>query len=396
MQISFRRPLLFKVMAIFLAFFLCLFLIEIGFRTYFQWQSSCSWLKVGYCVAPQARNEFTFGEGNCPFEEEITLDPDFAYVWNKSSTCLSQRRINRLGLEGDEFPDLKKEDEINVLLLGGSVAHQLGGYPFLKNEIQKKYPNKKVKLLLGAHGSWRLHQNVTLLSRYIRQVDIIIMLNGFNEMVKLMNPDYRFELPTIEYSTVLNKKSSLSLYLTAMLYKGLDGVERNHFMHFWSSGAFLIKRIRLKLIDKLQNTDGKTQLEARYLLDEKLERSQKFNLNLEQMKHYYRLSHLIAKNFKVPLYIFIQPVPALDKELDPVEKSIVNAVKYLSVDEYKTIYHGLNQTLLDMRKEHLPIYSLVNLFSKVKGQRYADHVHLNEKGYEEMSLAITSQIQKTK
>lgn len=394
MQKFLHRPFVFKTLAVFTTFLLTLIALELGFRTYYSLSHNSSWLNVGYDIASQARNSFSFSTNDCPFEEQIVLDPDLAYVWNKDSSCLKDRVINKLGLEGEEFPDIKKPDDFYVLLLGGSVAHQLGGYPYLKEELQKIYPKKKIHLLVGAHGSWKIHQNFTLLARYIKQMDLVIMLNGFNEMIKLMNPDYRLELPTIEYSTVLTKKSSLSVYLMSLFYKELDQWEKNHLMHFWSSGAMLIKRTRLSVLDTIQHSKVKKPLEDRYLLDPTMDRAQKFAYNVSQVKHYYHLSYLISQNDHVPFYAFLQPVPALKKDLNDKEKLIVNGIKYLSVDEYRTTYHGLSETLLEMKKEKFPIYSLIDIFSKIKEQRYSDHIHLNQEGYQELSSAIVQTIKK--
>ena len=83
----------------------------------------------------------------------------------------------------EQYLNKKNNHDINILLLGGSVAQ---GFPseILENAIENKY-KKKVKVFNAGMGGYISSQELVLLTRYGYKLkpDVIINLNGANDII---------------------------------------------------------------------------------------------------------------------------------------------------------------------------------------------------------------------
>ena len=77
----------------------------------------------------------------------------------------------------------------------------------------------------------------------------------------------------------------------------------------------------------------------------------------------------VARDNNVKSAYFIQPAPAIGKELTEEEKRVVGDLAYR--DMYKNIAAGL----MSLRDGGAPIFDLSQIFAKEKGTIYADHIH---------------------
>jgi len=74
--------------------------------------------------------------------------------------------------------------------------------------------------------------------------------------------------------------------------------------------------------------------------------------------------------FEGPAAFFLQPVPAIDKELTEEEKRVVGPMAYR--DLYKRITAGM----MTLRDRGLAVYNLADVFADQKGTIYADDIHV--------------------
>ena len=91
---------------------------------------------------------------------------------------------------------------------------------------------------------------------------------------------------------------------------------------------------------------------------------------------------------------FLQPVPALHKELTENEK--------LSPIEYKKAYIKLEKEFLSLKEKGLEVHSLTKIYKDIKGTLYGDDIHpivnqlspgkFNSIGYEIMAKSISERI----
>src|SRR5215470_20243357 len=66
----------------------------------------------------------TEGSG-CTYADTLFPHPYVAFVHHDRPPC-GQDHVNNIGLNGEDFPTIKRDDRYVILLTGGSVAAQLG------------------------------------------------------------------------------------------------------------------------------------------------------------------------------------------------------------------------------------------------------------------------------
>jgi hypothetical protein len=95
-----------------------------------------------------------------------------------------------------------------------------------------------------------------------------------------------------------------------------------------------------------------------------------FNVQLELFQKYWRATYAVARDNGVKAAFFLQPVPAIDKELTEEEKRVVGQMAY------RDLYKRLTAGMMTLRERGLPVFNLADVFADQKGTIYADDIHV--------------------
>jgi len=310
------------------------------------------------------------------------------------------RGVNNIGLIGRDVPLRRDPDRFTILLIGGSVAAQLGtagedGLGYLESMLEAAYDfgGRRVTVLTGAAGGWKQPQPAIMLMLYGEVADAVISLEGFNEHYALGEGTPRIEFPASNFD-LMNPLASHGFDGLIAAARSADSRRsaRRVGLRTWYFWTRLQRRwIREGL--PAPSTD-RTTTASLFALPADWSAAQRASFNLDQYAKYLRLTQAMADRLGIPSAFFIQPVPALHKTLTDEERGRVGDLGY--ADRYRT----LERSLLELRKEGLEVISLLRVFEHVEEDLYSDAIHCHwsipargtwspSKGYRLMSESIT-------
>ncbi len=381
------KKCLFYFLLITLPLVIVLSSVEIGLRLFYPVDEK-AWAK---------KNPYEWAQnGYCPFSDSIKLDPSLAYVWDRSSLCNAQMRVNNVNLEGDDFPLVKNPNDYVVLLMGGSVAHRLGNkHPTeLYNYLVKRHKGKNVRLLVGAHGGWSYPQQFHLFARFAPMIDAVISLDGFNETLQIIDIQNPFGSSSWPFMVKDRKQKSLKFMLSGKAYRTLEEYKEKNSCGFSYLCHFLVEKGQSLLLKKYIFDEEGLHVAFRHSTAyDHVEAQEAQRLNLLQYMSYLRMTDYIARGYKIDVYHFLQPVPALQKSLTVEEKSFANISREFTMDTYREKYLQIEKAFLALKKEKMKVYSLVPIFSQVKEPIYIDHIHMNELGNKIMTNVMIEKLE---
>ena len=125
-------------------------------------------------------------------------------------------------------------------------------------------------------------------------------------------------------------------------------------------------------------------LDSLFALPEDWSYAEKHQWNLDQYERYILMMQAIATQFKIKTAYFIQPVPAIAKDLTEEEQRVVGDLSY------KDHYFAMEKHLLSLRNKGVPVSSLAALYADSNETFYYDAIHQkeNSKGYQLMAERI--------
>jgi hypothetical protein len=111
-------------------------------------------------------------------------------------------------------------------------------------------------------------------------------------------------------------------------------------------------------------------VESLFLLPRDWSEQQRKEWAVGQYRKYLRAMQAIADTEKVRTAFFIQPVPALGKTLTAEERRVVGDLKYAD------LYKEMTNSLMALNADHIPVFSLLDVFNDQKSTLYADPIHV--------------------
>ena len=302
--------------------------------------------------------------------------------------------VNNVGLLGDDYPFEKSKDSFVVLVTGGSVASQFaqlkrGGIKYLQDILNERYDfhGKRVIVLNGGDGAWSQPQQTILFLLYHDVIDAVITLDGFNENYVFRISGRRLEMPSNNFYDVNPFiKYGYERLLAAWIANSTYQFFRNNFIlsrsHLaWFTGKILRKVIRKTIYHNANlNIKSKTTIEGIFSLPNEWDYEKCFTYNTAQYRNYMRVMNTIAQQYHILRAFFIQPVPGIKKSLTKEEQAVVGNL------DYTTIYQRMTTELLQLQQEDIPIFDLLDVFSRVDDTVYADSIHCVRYGELEESV----------
>ena len=315
-------------------------------------------------------------EGPCNRHHNVLIaHPYLAFVHTSRPEC--NALANNTGHRGPDVPYHKNPDDYVVMMLGGSVAHQL--YQFeheqLQTWLQKKHPDKHVIVLNGALEGWKQPQQLFMLQLYGDVIDAAFTVEGANEVMfnRRLNYNVRFDAPFLAGFRKANPQYQSDAEQRAMVLSSwiFDTLQDNAVLSHSKTAYFIGEQWRAHLAIKAlakNDLDQLGQLRTIYELPKDWSFEQKRSDAIAQYIKYLGLMNATAKQYHIRFAIFLQPVPALNKPLSADEQAVVGDLNYR--DDYQLFTNELLNP-----KNNLPIVSLVNVFDGVNETIYKDSIH---------------------
>jgi hypothetical protein len=292
---------------------------------------------------------------------------------------------NNTGHRGPDVPLVKNDRDYVVMILGGSVANQLFQFEQagIQQYFQKKHPDKNVVILNGSLEGWKQPQQLFMLQMYGEVIDAAISIEGFNEMIFDRRLDYRlrFDAPFLPgyrkaNAGFLTDEERSAIWMSSKLF---DLVNNSSVLRHSKTAYFFSDLIRSRLeqnINRQSDLDsfheGALQhLEKIFVLPDGWSSEQRRDFAIAQYIKYLSLMNATAKQYHIPIAIFLQPAPAIDKPLSDEERKLVDDLGYR--DDYLLF----EQQILK-HSDTLPVYSLLHVFSGIDEAIYKDGIHYRQ------------------
>jgi hypothetical protein len=341
----------------------------------------------------------------CRYIDTLYPHPYLAFVHHGNPPC-GVPDINNVGLFGPDYPSERPRDRFVVLVTGGSVAAQFmrtgaHGLPYLQAILERDYvaPNGQPFLVLnGGDGAWHQPQQLILFLLYADAVHAVVTLDGFNERY-FVGSGVRFEYPansfmevnplvTTSYSSVVKRWIAGKLYARASANALLS---RSQVVYL------ILARVDayLKEQQTIYTARERTNLNTMLALPEEWDHEHRVAWADGQYRKYVRAMDAVAAQHDVLAAHFIQPVPAIAKQLTDDEKAVVGDLGY------RPLYERISGDVLDLAKDGTPIFSLLDLFEHTSGTVYADVIHLRQEpdgtseGYRMMAERMATTLART-
>jgi hypothetical protein len=315
----------------------------------------------------------------CQYIDSLFPHPYLAFVHHSNPPC-GVPGVNNIGLFGTDFPSDRLADRFVILLTGGSVAAQFaqitpGGPKYLEMILNRSHlsPTGKPFIVLnGGDGGWKQPQQAILFLLWSDVVDAVITLDGFNELGALRGT-LRFDYPANNFFTVnpLARRDYGAAMRRWMLGR-LVGWASQNTVTGRSHAAFLAVSSLRPFIESDPRRRGgrRTSLESMFELPSEWDSEKRVQSAIEQYRKYIRAMNAIARDRGIRSAYFIQPAPAIGKQLTEEERVVVGDLSY------GPVYRRMTDGLLGLRSEKIPVFSLLEIFADVEGTLYDDPIHL--------------------
>jgi hypothetical protein len=315
-------------------------------------------------------------------------------------------REKNLSLIGD-LREHHPNNEFRILLLGGSVAEIFGDWTHIETILKQRIAgleNLDVRLLNLATGGYKQPQQFFILSYLVDQVDLVINIDGFNE---LMSHDDDFYFP-LEYPIFWNRyfsENSFNYGLPAaqsavrLLYQLINFLPQRFeylsssrsFYFFWSN----LRTILFNSFSRLERLNRNKLNEGRRLMRPPGDVESIGKKNLSVWKKYQSLSALVARSRNLPYISFVQPNQYLEGSKPLSSREIENFVNPAWAAFLNPRMKMLSDTADELAKSGLPVKNLMWIFKSKLQDLYIDNCcHFNDLGNKIMENAILNEIQK--
>ncbi|HYM04595.1 MAG TPA: hypothetical protein VET85_16710 [Stellaceae bacterium] len=342
--------------------------------------------------------KFNMGE-NCRYIDVLYPHPYLSFVHHNNAPCRPPRDETRKGalkpanaegfLDDRDFPLERDRDSFDILLLGGSVAAQVGqiyegGSNFIEDALNRCYTpplGQHFRVYNGAAGAWHEPQEAIAFLMYGKAFSGVIALEGFNEYLSMAGSWLRIEHPSNNFADLnpLVQHSYRSVAAAFLVNRMIAWAQR----HWWTSHSFAtyfaIDGVRnLLTAESATPADQqRTSMSTLFGLPSSWSAARRSAFNTGQYEWYLdAIAELTARN-DIRAAFFLQPAPAIDKTLTDAEKSVVGDLSY--GPPYLEL---TNELLAWAQPRNIPVYSLLPIFKDVPDTVYADAIHsVNDGGH---------------
>jgi hypothetical protein len=301
-------------------------------------------------------------------------------------------------------------DDFVIGILGGSVAGSFAQYAMHhENEFEplrkaiKAVGNKNLRIVNLANGGYKQPQQFFVAAYFADKLDLVINIDGYNDAQPAhLLPVYPLEFPNFPqfygragqggfYAALgrsarwlYKKMNSAPLAIPGLSYSNF------YFLNWYpvhkllyriikgSESAYYAKEFTVHQPEMLRTEPPKTFVQKRIAI----------------WKKYTILEDdIVRKRMGKPAFFFLQPNQYLKDSKPFSEQERQAALEPTSIEGNHEIMVLLKEGAQDLRRSHVPITDLTNIFSDTKDTVYKDACcHLNDLGNRIMAQAVVSSI----
>jgi len=382
------RKLLFRFAAVVVGCIVALALVE-GIAT------ACAWfqfhtINVAELNERDAGNAFgnEIAEEWKGFAETVRPHPWLGIVPSDVDPDIRWQRVTKM----ERFPTEKDPKKFTVLLTGGSVALLMGvsgdgPKTFLEEALSRyDFGGREVVVLNAAEGGCSQPRQAIAAMMYADVADAVINLDGFNESTRLGrggSAHFRLDAPA-GWFWEFNVLASNAYERLGASWQNTQ--LRRFSMSHNSRALFFVTRFARRWIEASAPEQNVARSRQPFQLPKDWTEQQFCDFNIRQYQKYIRSIDALAKLNGAKSAFFIQPCPAIDKTLTDEERRVVGPLDYVDA------YQNMNDKLLSLREENIPIVSLLDLYSQETETVYCDpcHCRRNSRGYRMMADSIAA------
>lgn len=352
----------------------------------------------------------TKGTG-CRYVDTLYPHPYVAFVHHANPPC-GIPYVNAQGLFGPDFPAVRDPNFFTIMLIGGSVASQLGqnGAPnwprYFEQELNRRFvsPNGKPwRVLNGGDGAWKEPQPFILFSLYASALDAVVNLGGFNEHYNFQPwARERLERPASNFLDVNPFVADENFGDAAIgwVLGRVSGSMATNPVLGNSHAAYLVIR-GIEAVAKGQDSfksNKRTTIGGMFALPESIYKDPNtlFDFQLGLYQKYLRATEAVARDNGLKSAYFLQPAPAIGKTLTEDEKRVVGDLSY------GPLYQRIVAGMLTLKDRGMPIYDLGDVFAAESVTIYEDHIHFlrernsgESRGYRLMAARMGDRLAET-
>lgn len=321
-------------------------------------------------------------KSGCTWNESIIVHPMLGYVHRQpqymSWHCNKSTSINNIGIfTKRDLPLIKSKNEFAVIILGGSVAHQLAettdadGSIHLETLLNKTFyspTGKPFRVYTGAIGAWAMPNQVNMLLMYGERFDAAIAVDGYNEAFP------------VQGGTRLEKQWSTAIYIlsnesyTSFKHLFLRGLWNYQYVlsRTWLQHSYFFNAVYKILTGIFQKVIVSNSLLQEFSEGNnenlKLNPDEAKRWSLEHLNRYLINFHEIGKINGIRTAQFLQPTRLYGKSLTDSEKSYHEFIN-------KEAYQSIEVLYRNLEKKKYPIKSLTGIFKNHPEEIYGDHIH---------------------
>ena len=323
---------------------------------------------------------------DCSWGTNVRPHPYLSYYYAFNAPCRPKK--NNYGFAGSDFPLEYDSQYFSILLIGGSVAEQLGGHVFggesiyaLEKTLNDKFysPNKKPFKVLNASMAGNKQPTSAIAALFfIDKADVVISVEGYNESINY-KAGRVFESPSMAWLDLASAQANPAAFLALKVV--MSAVRKTDFFPLNQSYAlhYLSRGIISKLSEKMNENRSQIDPYGAINSGSSLENNQKKFLEsyVKYLDEIYALSKFQNKKF----ILFLQPNPFIFKDLTAEEKINVSHLESIE-DSIKIVYPYI------LKNTKATTVSLATVFQDHPETLYLDHIHTNPKGLEIMANSI--------
>jgi hypothetical protein len=337
---------------------------------------------------------------DCSYVDGLFPHPYLAFVRHANPPCGSPT-INKSGFYGPEFPLGPSGETFVILLTGGSVATQLGNLTEngLAEVLERDYDfeGQKVIVLNGALEAWHQPQQLINFILNVQGIDAVVTLDGYNEFFFPRHPalgNAQLSLPwKLSYQALTSDGTASRIRIAAGINQRVYEAVGDHWLLSRSKLFYLVgSRTRKLVADWARKQEGApekaTTLDSLFGFPADWDHEKRLQFNEEVYRRSFLMVDAVADRLGVLNAHFLQPVPAIGKDLTPAETQVVGNVSY------GRDYQAFVDRLMRLRDEGVPMFSLIDLYRDWKGPIYRDEIHqeAQSEGYRFMADAIARRV----
>jgi len=340
----------------------------------------------------------------------FVLHPYFGYTFRPSFAGADERGF----FSGPSEPASHLDGDLVVGVFGGSVAMQIAdprsGLAAALEPAARTAGYRRVVVRSFAIGGWRQPQHFVALVRFLEEIDVAILLDGFNEVIHLS--DWHLARQPAEYpwsavwaelarrassNETIERATSITLHhearrVTATVDDSL--LRRSTLAHlFWRVYASRYERRVAALRERIANVQPEDDVFARRAVTPAQRVTQR-DAYLDWWRELVAYSDLICRARGRAFFHFVQPNQYL-RESKPlsVEERESFTRQTAWFDEVTPRYARVERMTARLRLAGVDSSFLGNLFARTPDTVYVDDCcHLNERGTALLVRAIGERV----